>query len=104
MSTSSPSPAAEIAELTQLAARVHEIATDLHAAGRGPEADDTAVRQLLTAAVRIYVQKRIAEQDVKAFLDDAVTATDVSIVTTAMLEAVDLQLFELTLWHGWGRP
>ena len=104
MSTSSHSPAADVAELTALAARLHEIAGQLHETGRGPEAEDTAVQQLLTAAVQLYVQKRIAEQDVPAFLENTVTATDVSIVTTAMLEAVDLQLFELTLWHGWGRP
>ena len=104
MSTSSPSPAADVAELTELAARVHDVAERLHAAGRGPEVDDLAVQQLLTAAVHLYVQKRIAEQDLKPFLPDSITATDVSIVTTAMLEAVDLQLFELTLWHGWGRP
>jgi hypothetical protein len=104
MSTSSPSPAADVAELSDLAAKVHEVADRLHAAGRAPEVDDLAVQQLLTAAVQLYVQKRIAEQDVKAFLENTVTATDVSIVTTAMLEAVDLQLFELTLWHGWGRP
>ena len=104
MSTSSPSRPADAAEVAEHAARVHELATALHAAGRAPEVDDVAVQQLLTAAVQLYVQKRIAEQDVKAFLEDSVTATDVSIVTTAMLEAVDLQLFELTLWHGWGRP
>jgi hypothetical protein len=104
MSTSSPSSAADVAELKGLAARLHEIASHLHETGRGPEVDDEAVQQLLTAAVRLYVQKRIAEQDLAAFLENTVTATDVSIVTTAMLEAVDLQLFELTLWHGWGRP
>lgn len=104
MSTSSPEVAADVAALTDLAGRIHEIAGRLHRDGRGSEADDTAVQQLLTAAVQLYVQKRIAEQDVKAFLENTVTATDVSIVTTAMLEAVDLQLFELTLWHGWGRP
>jgi hypothetical protein len=104
MSTSSSSTAADVGELSRLAAGVHEIADRLHAAGRGPEADDLAVQQLLTAAVRLYVQKRIAEQELGAFLENTVTATDVSIVTTAMLEAVDLQLFELTLWHGWGRP
>jgi hypothetical protein len=104
MSTSSPSHPADVAELTDLARRVYEIAGALHAGGRGPEANDAAVQQLLTAAVQLYVQKRIAEQDLKAFVEDTITATDVSIVTTAMLEAVDLQLFELTLWHGWGRP
>jgi len=104
MSTSSPSSNADVAEVAALAARLHEISSELHSAGRGPEVDDVAVQQILTAAVQLYVQKRIAEQDLEAFLENTVTATDVSIVTTAMLEAVDLQLFELTLWHGWGRP
>lgn len=104
MSTSSPSPATDVGTLNDLAGRIYAIADALHAAGRAPEVDDAAVQQLLTAAVQLYVQKRIAEQDVKAFIENTVTATDVSIVTTAMLEAVDLQLFELTLWHGWGRP
>jgi hypothetical protein len=104
MSTSSPETAADVAELSHLAKRVHEIGERLHAAGRGPEVEDRAVQELLTAAVHLYVQKRIAEQELKPFLEDTITATDVSIVTTGMLEAVDLQLFELTLWHGWGRP
>jgi hypothetical protein len=104
MSTSSPETTADVAELTELTERIREIADRLYRAGKGPEATDAAVQALLTAGVQLYVQKRIAEQDLKPFPDDTVTATDVSIVTTAMLEAVDLQLFELTLWHGWGRP
>jgi hypothetical protein len=104
MSTSSPSTHADVAELGRLAAQVREIADRLHRAGSGPEVGDEAVQALLTAGVQLYVQKRIAEQELKPFPENTVTATDVSIVTTGMLEAVDLQLFELTLWHGWGRP
>jgi len=104
MSTSSPSTAADVAELAELSARIHEIADRLHREGKAPEVADRAVQELLTAGVLLYVQKRTAEQELSSFLENAITATDVSIVVTAMLEAVDLQLFELTLWHGWGRP
>lgn len=104
MSTSSPDTASDAAELAGLAERIGEIAGRLHRSGSGPAVDDAAVQALLTAGVQLYVQKRIAEQELKPFPEDTVTATDVSIVTTGMLEAVDLQLFELTLWHGWGRP
>ncbi len=31
----------------------------------------------------------------------AVTPTDVAIVTSAMLKAVNMQLFELGLWQSW---
>jgi hypothetical protein len=104
MSTSSSSVSTDAAELARLAEQIREIAERLHRAGSGPEVADEAVQALLTAGVQLYVQKRIAEQELKPFPENTVTATDVSIVTTAMLEAVDLQLFELTLWHGWGRP
>ena len=35
------------------------------------------------------------------FTADAVTATDVMVTATAMLKAVNLQLFELGMWQAW---
>ena len=104
MSTSSPSTLAEIQELQALAAKVREIADRLHRSGEAPGVADQAVQELLTAGVQLYSQKRSADQELSPFVEHTITATDVSIVATGMLEAVDLQLFELTLWHGWGRP
>ena len=47
--------------------------------------------------------ERVAERDgvLPAFPADAVTATDVMITATAMLKAVNLQLFELGMWQAW---
>jgi hypothetical protein len=46
---------------------------------------------------------RVAERDgaLPAFPADAVTATDVMVTATAMLKAVNLQLFELGMWQAW---
>jgi hypothetical protein len=68
-------------------------------AGRVP---DELLQDLLSIAVRLFAAKRALDK-VDAFGNNHVTATEVSIVATAMLEAVDLELFELTLWNGWGR-
>lgn len=104
MSTSSLDTDAAVDELTGLAARVHELTEGLVIGGTADAMPDRAVQELLSAAVRLYVAKRSADQVLSPFLENTITATDVSITTTGMLEAVDLQLFELTLWHGWGRP
>jgi hypothetical protein len=104
MSISSPETDAALEELSTLAARVHQLTEVLVAAGTADGAEVNAVQQLLTDGVRLYVAKRSADEVLSPFLENTITATDVSITTTGMLDAVDLQLFELTLWQGWGRP
>jgi hypothetical protein len=68
-------------------------------AGRVP---DELLQDLFAAAVKFFAAKR-ALDNVDAFGNNHVTATEVSIAATGMLEAVNLELFELTLWNGWGR-
>lgn len=34
----------------------------------------------------------------------SVTATEVAVTVTEMLDAVDVELFELGMWQIWGRP
>ena len=63
---------------------------------------DEAVQALLTAAVKLYVAKRESGAEISPFVDDSVTATEVSITATSMIKAADLQLFELSLWNGFG--
>jgi len=65
------------------------------------EVPDEAVQQLLLAAVRLFSARRNAGERLEAFGADAVTATDVAVTCVAMTEAVNLELFELALWHGW---
>lgn len=63
---------------------------------------DTDIQSMLAKAVRLYAE-RAGEQDgaLPAFASDAVTATEVMVTVTAMLKAVNLQVFELGMWQAW---
>jgi hypothetical protein len=67
------------------------------------DVSEAEIQKQLTAAVKLYVAKREAGADFSPFEPDAVTATDVAVVATSMLKAVQLEVFELTLWSAWGR-
>lgn len=68
----------------------------------GSELSDRDIQDLLAKSVRSYAE-RVAERDgeLPAFAADAVTATDVMVTVTAMLKAVNLQIFELGMWQAW---
>ena len=64
---------------------------------------DAEIQNMLAKAVRLYAE-RAAEHEgqLAAFpADAAVTATDVMVSVSAMLKAVNLQLFELGMWQAW---
>lgn len=68
-------------------------------AGRPSDAD---IQDILAKSVRLYAE-RAAERDggLPAFSADAATATEVMVTVTAMLKAVNLQVFELGMWQAW---
>ena len=67
-----------------------------------PDPSDAEVQRMLADAVRLYAA-RANERDLAAFPADAtVTATDVMVTVSAMLKAVNLQVFELGMWQSWG--
>ena len=63
---------------------------------------DSEIQAMLAEAVRLYAE-RAAERDggLPAFAPDAATATEVMVTVTAMLKAVNLQVFELGMWQAW---
>ena len=64
---------------------------------------DADIQRMLAEAVRLYAE-RVAERDggLAAFPAGAgVTATEVMVTVTAMLKAVNLQVFELGMWQAW---
>jgi len=71
-------------------------------AGTAPRLTDTEIQTILAKAVRLYAE-RAAERDdsLPAFAPDAATATEVMVTVTAMLKAVNLQVFELGMWQAW---
>ena len=67
-----------------------------------PQLSDIDIQDMLAKSVRLYAE-RAAERDgaLPAFAPDAVTATEVMVTVTAMLKAVNLQVFELGMWQAW---
>jgi hypothetical protein len=64
---------------------------------------DAEIQAMLAQAVRLYAE-RAAEREggLPAFPpQDPMTATEVMVTATAMLKAVNLQVFELGMWQAW---
>jgi hypothetical protein len=63
---------------------------------------DAEIQDMLAKAVRLYAQ-RAEERDgaLPAFSTEQTTATEVMVTVTAMLKAVNLQVFELGMWQAW---
>jgi hypothetical protein len=68
----------------------------------GPRPSDADIQAMLAKSVRLYAE-RAAEREggLPAFAPDAATATEVMVTVTAMLRAVNLQVFELGMWQAW---
>jgi len=67
-----------------------------------PQLSDIDIQDMLAKSVRLYAE-RTSERNgaLPAFAQDAVTATEVMVTVTAMLKAVNLQVFELGMWQAW---
>jgi hypothetical protein len=98
--------------MTNAAAQFAEAASAAFAAAEQALADDTtseisddAVQQLLTAGTRLFARK--VERERRYFspvtAGDAVTPTDAAVMVTELLQAVNLNLFDLSMWAT-GRP
>ncbi len=64
---------------------------------------DAEVQAALAQAVRLYAERAAAsDSPLPAFpAEAAVTATEVMVTVSAMLKAVNLQVFELGMWQAW---
>ncbi len=96
----SSSPADAAARLEAAARDALAAADELAVAGAAAQASDLAIQQLLTAGSRLFARKVEAER--RYFLPltghDAVTPTEAAVTVTEMLQAVNLNLFDLSMW------
>ena len=66
---------------------------------------DRDLRRLLTAAVRLYAARAAAREIYPAPVAvGELTATDVVVTVSEMIRAVDLNLFDLSMWFNRARP
>src|ERR1051325_1684813 len=64
---------------------------------------DADIQAMLAKAVRLYAERATeADTALPAFPPGApMTATEVMVTVSAMLKAVNLQVFELGMWQSW---
>ncbi len=92
-------------------ARIQEIASEIAGSlaeaideGRLDDVPDDALGQLFASVVRIYAAKAQEGNPPRPFArNSGICATDVMIGCTAMLQAVNVPLFDLNMWQAWSR-
>jgi hypothetical protein len=90
-------------------AKIAELASDIAATfaqtieeDRLSDVPDDSLGQLFASVVRLYAAKAQIGNPPRPFArNSGITATDVMIGCTAMLEGVNVPLFDLALWQSW---
>jgi hypothetical protein len=59
-----------------------------------------ALQDLLAAACRLYAARRQAGQHLAPVAKNALSATDVMVTASGLLQAADIAVFELGMWQG----
>ncbi len=90
-------------DLTTSAAAIAKAVDAAIASGDVSSIADGAVQQLMSAAARLYAARVEQGGYLPATTPAALTATQGMVVTTALLRAVNVQLFELGLWQSWAK-
>jgi len=62
-----------------------------------------ALQALMAAACRVYSARREAGEQLTPVAKNAVTATDVMMTASGLLQAANVAVFELGMWQGWTR-
>jgi hypothetical protein len=71
----------------------------------GGDLTDHDLAAVLTAAVRLYaVRCEVRDKFPAPLIAEQVTATDVATVVSEMIRVADLNMFDLSMWHGRPRP
>lgn len=102
MLSSRPEAASPAARLVAAANAAFSAAEQALAEDATAEISDAAVQQLLTAGTRLFARKVERERRYFAPLtaDDAITPTDAAVMVTELLQTVNLNLFDLSMWAG----
>ena len=90
------------ARLTELASDIAASFAETIEADRLDEVANESLGQLFASVVRLYAAKAQIGNPPRPFArNSGITPTDVMISATAMLEGVNVPLFDLALWQSW---
>jgi hypothetical protein len=85
------------ADARRLAAAIEQGIAD----GRLDVLTADALQALMAAACRVYSARREAGEQLTPVAKNAVTATDVMMTASGLLQAANVAVFELGMWQGW---
>jgi hypothetical protein len=74
---------------------------ELELTGGDPGLSNEDIAQVLTAAVRLYAARAESRDEYPPPLTrEKITATDVAVTVSEMARVADLNMFDLSMWHG----
>ena len=90
------------ARLTELASDIAASFAETIEADRLDDVANESLGQLFASVVRLYAAKAQIGNPPRPFArNSGITPTDVMLSATAMLEGVNVPLFDLALWQSW---
>ena len=60
-----------------------------------------ALQAVIAAACRLYTARRETGENFAPVAKNSISATDVMVTASGLLQAVDLAVFELGMWQNW---
>ena len=90
----------EVAAYNELVQQLSEAARNVMDAGLAGEVSDEALTEPLYIAARMFSNKtdRVGKSEWPVSAD-ALNATDTVVLVTALLEAADVNLFDMAIWY-----
>ncbi|MBO9625006.1 MAG: hypothetical protein J7484_01375 [Microbacterium sp.] len=98
--TTDTTTAPAVAELDGLVARLGELTAQISAEERGAEVSDEQIADVLYAAARLFSAKTDRVGKISwPIREDALNATETVVLVTALLDAADVNLFDMAIWY-----
>ena len=100
MTENTATPTPEIAELSAVVTRLGELVQQVSAEERGADVSDEQIADVLYAAARLFSAKTDRVGKIAwPIREDALNATETVVLVTALLDAADVNLFDMAIWY-----
>ncbi|WP_341977707.1 hypothetical protein LTA6_001840 [Microbacterium sp. LTA6] len=100
MTTDSTTTTSAIEELGVLIARLGEVTAQIAEEKLGAEVSDEQIADVLYAAARLFSAKTDRVGKISwPIRADALNATETVVLVTALLDAADVNLFDMAIWY-----
>ncbi|WP_167756421.1 MULTISPECIES: hypothetical protein [unclassified Amycolatopsis] len=87
-------------ELASLVSRLGSLTSEIASSGQAAAVADEEIAELLYAAARLFSAKTDRVGKISwPVREDALTATETVVLVTALLDAADVNLFDMAIWY-----